>query len=47
MLFDKLMGICFNPDMHREITFKTLATERPAGSTESALRAYGWKIVYN
>ena len=27
MLFNKLMGIRFNPDMHREITFKTLATK--------------------
>jgi len=37
MSFNKLMGISFNPDMHREITFKIFATECPAGGTESAL----------
>jgi len=32
--------------MHREIIKKSLTTERPLGDTESAQRAYGWKIVF-
>ena len=39
MLYDILMGIRFNPNMHWKLLLKTL-------TTESALRAYGWKNCF-